>query len=147
MKTITISNPLKKTLFIILAAATVCIVNSCAQKISFLNSAAVPAARGDVKLTTDKNNNYVIAIQLENLAEVERLQPPKRTYVVWMESASVTTKNIGKISSGSGRFSSKLKASFETVSAVKPTKIFITAEDDADTQYPGSQIILSTNNF
>jgi hypothetical protein len=40
-----------------------------------------------------------------------------------------------------------LKASFETVSSTKPTKIFLTAEDDASIQYPGSQVVISTNNF
>lgn len=41
------------------------------------------------------------------------------------------SKNIGQISSGSTMISSKLKASFHTVSAAKPHRIFITAEDNA----------------
>ena len=43
--------------------------------------------------------------------------------------------------------SKQLNASFETVSAFKPNKIFITAEDDASIQYPNTQIILSTDRF
>jgi hypothetical protein len=43
--------------------------------------------------------------------------------------------------------SNKLKASFETVSPVKPTKIFITAEDDPGVQYPGTQVVLTTQAF
>jgi hypothetical protein len=64
-----------------------------------------------------------------------------------METDNHETKNIGQIKSSSGLFSSKLKASFETVSSSKPSKIFITAEDDADRQYPGMQVVLSTDRF
>jgi hypothetical protein len=51
-------------------------------------------------------------------------------------------KNIGRVNS-----SNKLKVSFETVSSFKPIKIFITAEDDEDVQYPGQQVVLSTDKF
>jgi hypothetical protein len=33
------------------------------------------------------------------------------------------------------------------VSPTKPTKIFLTAEDDAGIQYPGTQVIMTTNDF
>ena len=126
---------------------TLLLLTSCAHKISFQNSSVVPAARGDVKVKKDNNHNYVISISLANLAEVNRLQPPKNTYVVWMVTDDQLTKNIGQIKSSTGRFSSSLKASFKTVSSFKPSKIFITAEDDGDIQYPASQVVLSTNNF
>ena len=122
-------------------------VSSCARKISFQPSSVVPAAQGSVKVTKDKNENYKIKISLVNLAEPTRLQPSKSTYVVWMETADNRTKNIGQINSSAGSLSSKLKADFETVSAFKPVKIFITAEDDASIRYPGMQVVLSTNNF
>ncbi len=56
-------------------------------------------------------------------------------------------KNIGQIESGSRLMSKKLKASFETVSSFAPVQIFITTEDDASAQHPGSQVVLSTNKF
>jgi hypothetical protein len=115
---------------------------SCSTKTLFLNSSVVPAARGYIKVKTDKNNNYVIQVQITNLAGVERLQPPKQTYVVWMVTGQENAKNIGLLNS-----SNKLKASFETVSSSKPIKIFITAEDDENVQYPGEQIVLSTGAF
>lgn len=121
--------------------------SSCSNKISFQTSSVVPAAKGTVKVKKDGNNNYQIKISLANLAESKRLQPPKNTYVVWMETASNGTKNIGQINSSTGFLSSKLKASFETVTAFKPVKIFITAEDDGSILYPGMTMVLSTNNF
>jgi hypothetical protein len=136
------------TIFAIAAAVLVLFYfSSCARKISFQTSSVVPAARGDVKVKKDNNNNYSIQVSLSNLSEPKRLQPSKNTYVVWMGTDDNVTKNIGQINSSTGFLSSKLKASFETVSSTKPTKIFLTAEDDAGIQYPGSQIILTTNNF
>jgi hypothetical protein len=132
---------------IVAAAAVLLNLSSCARKINFQSSSIVPAARGDVKVKKDNNNNYHIQISLNNLAESKRLDPPKSTYVVWMETADNITKNIGQINSSTGFLSNKLKASFETVSSSKPTRIFITAEDDAGTQYPGSQLVMATRNF
>jgi hypothetical protein len=132
---------------IIAAAVMLFCFSSCARKINFQTSSIVPAARGDVKVKKDNNNNYHIQIALNNLAEPKRLEPPKNTYVVWMQTGENISKNIGQINSSGGFLSNKLKASFETVSSIKPTRIFITAEDDPTIQYPGMQIVLSTNNF
>mgnify|MGYP001549232196 CR=1 FL=1 len=135
---------------ILALTAAVLILNyfsSCAKKISFQSSSVVPAARGDVKVKKDNNNNYNIQISVNNLAEPKRLQPSKTAYVVWMATDDNVTKNIGQINSSTGFLSSKLKASFETVSSVKPTKIFLTAEDDASIQYPSGQTVMTTNDF
>jgi hypothetical protein len=120
---------------------------SCAKKITFQTSTIVPAARGQVTVNKDNNKNYVVKIKIDNLAEVNRLEPSRNAYVVWMETDELQVKNIGRIKSDSKFMSSKLKADFKTVTAFKPAKIFITAEDNTDTQSPGSQLILETNRF
>jgi hypothetical protein len=141
-------NNLKKTIFLgILTIMIVFSFNSCATSVSFLNSSVVPAARGSVKVKTDSNKNYVIQISLTDLAEVSRLQPSKLTYIVWMVTDRDLTKNIGQLNSSKGFMSKQLKGSFKTVSSDKPVKIFITAEDDASIQYPGSMVVLSTDRF
>ncbi|MFY8069218.1 MAG: hypothetical protein ACOVMG_03895 [Flavobacterium sp.] len=122
-------------------------ISSCSKKIAFLNSSVVPAARGDVQVHKDKNMNYVINVHISELAEVSRLSPPRQFYIIWMVTDQDITKNIGKLNSKMGGISQQLNASFETVSAFKPNKIFITAEDDASVQFPNSQIILSTDSF
>jgi hypothetical protein len=122
-------------------------LSSCAKKITFQTSSVVPAARGKVTVDKDNNKNYVVKIKINDLAEVDRLEPSRKVYVVWMETDESQIKNIGQIKSDTKFISSKLKATFETVTAFKPTKIFITAEENADTQYPGSQLILETNKF
>jgi hypothetical protein len=140
----------KQSKNILLGLLTLMIIFSlgaCSKKISFLTSSVVPAARGYVSVKTDKNKNYVIGVHLTRLAEVQRLQPAKLTYVVWMATEQNTAKNIGQIKSSSNLLSRELKASFETVSSFKPAKIFITAEDNADAQYPGNQMVLETDKF
>lgn len=122
-------------------------LSSCARKISFQTSTVVPAAEGTVKVTKDENKNYKINISLSNLAEPSRLQPSRSVYVVWMQTDNGSIKNIGQINSSTGFLSGRLKASFETVSSFKPVKIFITAEEDANIQYPGTQVVLATENF
>jgi hypothetical protein len=133
--------------FTIAAAMMLFFFSSCARKISFQTSTVVPAAEGTVKVKNDKNDNYRISLAISNLAEPKRLQPAKNTYVIWMDTDNNRIKNIGQINTSTGFLSSKLKASFETVSSFKPIKIFITAEDDAAIQYPGMQVVLSTGNF
>lgn len=115
---------------------------SCSHKISFLPSSVAPAARGYITVNDDKNKNYVIKVELMYLAEANRMNPPKKTYVVWMESNNNPTQNIGQIIT-----SSKLKVSFETVSSTKPTKVFITAENDPTVQNPTSEVVLATDSF
>ena len=120
---------------------------SCAKKVSFQTSSVVPAARGHIKVKKDANKKYQIQIRKNELAEVDRLQNANKAYVVWMETDDLIIKNIGQIKSDSGFLSSKLKASFETVTSFKPEKIFITAEENADVQYPNNQVVLTTKDF
>lgn len=131
----------------LLATIMVLPFTSCSRKMVFLNSSVVPAAQGSVKVTKDKNKNYVIKLKVSDLADVSRLQPAKKTYVVWMQTDQGKIENLGQLLSSSGFLSKQLTGHLETVSSFNPAKIFITAEDDAGIQYPGKQIILSTDKF
>ena len=147
MKSIRLNTHTKKIFIVIFTILILFSVESQAKKYSFLTSSVVPAARGYAKVTRDNNRNYVIKLHLSNLAEVQRLDPSKLSYVVWMVTDREITKNIGQIESSAKMLSNKLKASFETVSPFNPIQIYITTEDDASAQSPGSQIVLSTNRF
>ena len=57
------------------------------------------------------------------------------------------TKNIGQLKTCSVVFSKSLKSCLNTVSPFDPRDFFITAEDDADIQYPGSQVVIKTSPF
>lgn len=138
---------IRKVLLTMLTIFSVASLTSCSQKIAFQNSTVVPAAQGKVTIKKDSNKNYAIKIKISNLAEVQRLQPAKNVYVVWIETEENNIKNIGRIKSDSGFLSSKLKATFETVTSFKPTKVFITGENNQDVSYPGYQMVLTTNKF
>lgn len=120
---------------------------SCATKAKFVPSTIVPAAEGRVLIKKDKNKNNYIKIQVVNLAQPDRLDPPKKAYVVWMVTTEERTKNIGQIRTSTSLLSKSLKASFETVTPLRPQRIFITAEDETDADHPGSQVVLTTGEF
>ncbi|MCB0554595.1 MAG: hypothetical protein KDD02_13680 [Phaeodactylibacter sp.] len=147
MKAKRTDRPAKKILLGILVMMMLFSFASCAKKIKFLTSSTVPAAQGYVTVKRDNNQNYVIKIILSNLAEVKRLQPARSNYVVWMETDKGRTENLGQLNSSSGFLSKNLKASMETTSSYKPAKVFITAEDNTNVQYPGNQVILTTSKF
>lgn len=120
-------------------------LQSCSSKYNFNNSYVVPAAEGWVKVKTDKNNNYQIELNVKQLADPKRLNPAKEVYVVWMETEQDGRKNIGQLKTSGSFISSGLKSSLKTVSSFKPVTFFITAEDNADRQYPDGQEVLRTN--
>ncbi|MBN1926561.1 MAG: hypothetical protein JW798_12075 [Prolixibacteraceae bacterium] len=122
-------------------------ISSCSTQTAFLASSVVPAAQGKITIKDDSNKNYAIKINISNLADPQRLTPPKNVYVVWILTEDNANKNIGQIITSSSSAEGKLKASFETVSSFKPSKIFLTAENEADAQYPYSEVILTTDNI
>ena len=132
--------------FIILALSTL-LLSGCVTKTNFLTSSTSPAARGYVKVKQDDNQNYGIQIHVDYLAEVERLQPARQTYVVWLETKNEVVKNLGQLQSDTKSISNNLKADFETVSAFEPRRIFITAEMDGTTTYPDKAIILDSGQL
>ncbi len=127
--------------------ATIVFFASCAQTVKFQNSSIVPAAQGNVKVKQDDNNNYRIQVNIKDLADIERLDPSKETYVVWMETRQGNTENLGQLISSSSLLSSQKKATLETVSSFEPFRVFVTAEHGKNVRYPGNQVVLSTETF
>jgi len=147
MKAKTFMKHTKIVFLTITSALMIFSFNPVAAQANFLNSSVVPAARGSVSVTKDKYNNFVLEIDVENLAEARRLTPPKSTYVIWMITDQNITKNIGQVKTSKAFFSKKLNASFETKSSFKPVKIFITAEYNPNIQSSDSEVVLTTEYF
>ncbi len=120
---------------------------SCSKHVAFLPSSVVPSAEGMVKVKTDKNMNYAIKLNVSNLANPGRLEPPKSNYVVWVETSGNGMQNIGSLRTSKATFSKALKSSLETVTAFRPARIFISAEEDIAPQYPGTQVVLTTEGI
>jgi hypothetical protein len=147
MKALISNQNTKKILSGIFIATILFFSTSCVNSIPFLTSSVVPAATGTVKVKKDGNQNYAIKVQVNNLAEVERLQSSKQMYIVWMETERGIAENLGQLNSSSGFMSKKLSASLETVSSFKPVRIYVTTEFIQDVRYPGSEEILTTDRF
>ncbi len=137
----------KRSLILCLFTTILLFLAACSQKQVFKTSAIVPEATGYVTISKNNQKNYIVKIELTNLEDVNKLATTANAYVVWLVSENEITKNIGQLKSSSLQDSPNLKVTFETVSTIKPTKIFITAEADGNVQYYGNRIILSTNQF
>ncbi|MBK8521253.1 MAG: hypothetical protein IPL54_10375 [Chitinophagaceae bacterium] len=155
------SSQLKNILSGIVATTMLLTFYSCAKKSVAVAKTEVPAVvetpaattvpvenKGQVQIKRDATGNYVIQINLRELEEVNKLEETsKKAYIVWMNADNEKVKSLGQINSNSAWLSDKSKASFEALSVVKPTKVFITEEDLAEVQTPGKKIIWSTNTF
>ncbi|WP_221392206.1 hypothetical protein [Dyadobacter sp. NIV53] len=113
----------------------------------FEASREAPTAEGAVKYKKDKNDNYNIDLNLTNMVDPEKLDPPKNTYVVWMETERNGTIKIGGLTTSSGIFSKKLKSSLETTTPYKPLMFYITAENSKEVERPGFQTVLKTKHY
>ena len=136
-----------KTFFLSIIALTFIQVSGSAQEVHFKTSTVVPAAEGTVKVTTNKDKGYNIDINILHLSGPGRLQPAAKTYIVWMETEQNGMKNLGEMQSKDGFLSNTLKASMNTTTPFKPTRIFITAEDVAAISNPQGQQVLTTRTF
>lgn len=120
---------------------------SCAKKTASLSESMIPESNGQVQIKRDVNSNYVVQINLSDLENVKNLTPSKEAYVVWMLTENKITRNLGQIEGANSWLSKKSKASFEAVTEFKPSKVFITAEHDANIKKPGTQVVWSTKSF
>lgn len=116
-------------------------LGACTPNLNFVPSSVVPAASGKAQVKRDKNQNYVVKVNVRNLAPADRLSPPGRTYVVWSESDRNTIKKLGLLEPRS----KNLTASLTTSTVADPNRIFVTAENSPEIQYPGGTEVLATS--
>lgn len=100
-----------------------------------------------MQITRDAAGNYVINLVIVNLEPVKLMKPVKEGYVVWMTNEAGVTSNIGTIEGANTWTTRKDKSKFVATSAVKPSKVFITAETDLKAATPGKQVVWSTGSF
>ena len=137
-KALSIPQVFKVITFVLMAV----LVTACSTRVVFPESPSMPGADVVFKVDKNKNNNYELELEVDNIARPNRLVPPRNNYVVWLETSSHGTINIGNL-----RVSSKNKGSLMTVTPYKPIRVFISAEDKQDVIFPSSQIVLSSEEF
>ncbi len=145
MITINISSETRSFMQRLMVLLIICCMSTCTRKLSFRESAIVPAAQGNVKFKKDKNKNYAIDLSVRHLSPPERLVESRDTYVVWAKTERNGLKNLGQLRSRRGLFSKQLKSELETVTTFEPRGFFITAERAADIGYPEGQVVLTTD--
>jgi len=121
-------NSIKK---IVLGTLFISMVISCSAVAKFPVSSYTPAAEISATKKKDKNNNYAITVNTHLLASTERLNPPMKTYVVWITTSNDGIKNIGQLQTKNGK-----NAHLNTLTVYNPVDIFITAEDEGNVSYP-----------
>jgi len=114
-----------KTLKKIAIIGIIALITSCSSTTKFPISQVTPAADITVKTKKQDKPNYLVTITANNLAASERLDPPKKTYVIWAVSKAGVVRNVGHFTQQNA-VKSTYKASFP----YKPIEIFITAEEE-----------------
>ncbi|MFT4030788.1 MAG: hypothetical protein QM669_00050 [Siphonobacter sp.] len=131
---------MKQTLYFATFMVVLHVMTSCSSKMTFGTSVTVPSASGTVTFKTDKNKNYIMDVNVRNLAPPKNLTPSKNTYLVWMESDEKGLQKLGQLLP-SGKM---LKGNLKATSVEKPKLVFITAEDYVDALTPEGTVILTT---
>jgi len=120
-----------KTIKNLVIIGFIALISSCASTAMFPVSVTVPAAVIKATKKQDPNNNYVIELIAENLAEASRLDPPMNNYSVWIVTSNGDTKNVGQLSNKNAR-----KAVLKTLTPFNVKEIFITAEKQGNLTAP-----------
>jgi hypothetical protein len=118
----------------------VAIVVNAAKKFPFTAAPNVPAARGHVEFSSDKNGNNKVQIKVEHLAPPGNLTPARNSYVIWVQqpNGDPTVQDLLRVDKN-------LKAEFETTIPWNNFDVFVTAEDAASPQAPaGPEVLRAT---
>ena len=122
------------------------LLSACAKKMSFERSAVVPGADGKVAVKKDRNGNYSISVSTVNLPSAKNLTPAREVYVVWMEDQDKNVKKLGQIKPSTGFMSKAYKGELSATSTAKPRRVFITAENNGEPEYPGELLVMTTQD-
>ncbi|WP_209331723.1 hypothetical protein [Lunatimonas salinarum] len=123
------------------------LVGSCGPKVYFPVSSVVPAAEPKAAVKKTKEGAYEVKLDVTNLALPERLSPPKRSYVVWVNTERQGVVNIGELRNRRGMLANTGKANFVGSLSEKPTQIIVTAENDPSVQFTGAHTVFRSDIF
>lgn len=121
---------MKSTKFTLLAAL-IFILNSCSETYEFPVSKVTPAADITAEIKEQQNPNYLVTLEAKNLAAPERLEKPKKNYVIWVMSKKGTLRNVGHFNQENA-----VKSTYTASFPYQPMEILITAEDEEGGCFP-----------
>ena len=97
----------------------------------------IPAAKGNVRITPEKDGSQKVKLEVEHIAQPQTLDPQATTYVVWLKTPQGPPMNAGVL-----HVSDKLKGEFETRTPFKEFEMFVTPEQRPDAQTPRQKQVL-----
>ncbi len=126
----------------LLIALAIAALPSCKSSASFKQSSFLPNAQGFAKAEANKSGSYAVTVRVERLASPEFLTPPKKVYVVWIESKRRGVRNGGVLQIDSNKL-----GTLTTTAPFKPTRVYITAEDRGDVFMQEGPIVLRSGSL
>jgi hypothetical protein len=112
----------------------------CAKKVSLAGTPLVPAADGQLRISTDNNNNTKVKLTVAHLAPAAALSPPQSIYVVWTRTEDGSPQKQGILEVGDNR-----KGELEFVTPAQTFEVVVTAEPSPEVQFPSNLIALRSN--
>lgn len=127
-------------LLLLSACAKMPFMGGAERTVALENSGMAPAARGEVAVQSDANNNSEIDVSVEHMAPPESLTPPSANYYVWAQTPDGRSDMIGQLTLDEDQ-SGRLRST----TPLQKFKIIITAEDTPLPDGPSDKIVLSSN--
>ncbi len=104
-------------------------------------SAKVPAASGQVTVSQESQDNHIVNVSVQHLAEPEKAFPGTSNYVVWLvpTSAGGNPENVGVL-----QLDADLKGHVQARTPFRSFRVVITAEQRANVTSPSDNRVLTT---
>lgn len=123
------------------AAAVGLLMAACASgpPMSVVTSSAVPAAEARVDAKV-QGANTLVTIEVEHMAQPNRIDPGANVYVVWAEpldTMSGEPQNIGVLT-----VDKKLEGKLQTLTPLRQFSVFVTAEPSGIVQRPSGERLI-----
>jgi hypothetical protein len=97
-----------------------------------------PGARGTIHTDKDDNGNTKVKVEVEHTATPQQLNPPHQYYLVWIQESGQPAKLVGELRVDRDH----ANGSVEGTTPAKVFDVFVTAEDQTNTQTPSSAELL-----
>jgi hypothetical protein len=122
---------------------------ACSSTAAFLQSGSLPmqgsqldpSAQGEVRYkNSGHGQNTKISVEVNHLAEPQRVDPAATVYIVWVEpkAQNAVPQNVGVL-----KLDSDLHGKLETVSPYETFRVFVTPEKTPTVQEPTGQKMLT----
>jgi hypothetical protein len=109
---------------LLLGTLSLALAAGCSTKEDLTASAIAPAAKGEVKVNEDRQDNSEVTVKVQHLAPPEKFYPGATNYTVWIQpSGSDTFQNVGAL-----KVDDDLEGEYKTTVPYKDFRVLVTPE-------------------